>query len=110
MCTAASTCWRRKRPHCTKARATSGRVRRCAESDEVVFTKNSTEALNLVANVLAWAPAPYRVGPGDEIVITEMEHHSNIVPWQLLAERTGATLRWFGITDEGRLICLTSTT
>ena len=71
--------------------------------DEIVFTKNSTEALNLVANVLAWAPAPYRVGPGDEIVITEMEHHSNIVPWQLLAERTGATLRWFGITDEGRL-------
>ena len=43
------------------------------------------------------------VGPGDEIVITEMEHHSNIVPWQLLAQRTGATLRWFGITDEGRL-------
>jgi cysteine desulfurase/selenocysteine lyase len=43
------------------------------------------------------------VGPGDEIVITEMEHHSNIVPWQLLAERTGATLRWFGITDDGRL-------
>jgi cysteine desulfurase / selenocysteine lyase len=71
--------------------------------DEVVFTKNSTEALNLVANVLAWAPAPYHVGPGDEIVITEMEHHSNIVPWQLLAQRTGATLRWFGITDEGRL-------
>jgi cysteine desulfurase / selenocysteine lyase len=71
--------------------------------DEIVFTKNSTEALNLVANVLAWAPAPYGVRPGDEIVITEMEHHSNIVPWQLLAERTGATLRWFGITDEGRL-------
>jgi cysteine desulfurase/selenocysteine lyase len=71
--------------------------------DEIVFTKNSTEALNLVANVLAWAPAPYRVGPGDDIVITEMEHHSNIVPWQLLAERTGARLRWFGITDEGRL-------
>ena len=75
-----------------------------------MFTKNSTEALNLVANVLAWAPAPYRVGPGDEIVITEMEHHSNIVPWQLLAERTGATLRWFGITDEGRLDLSTSTT
>jgi cysteine desulfurase/selenocysteine lyase len=71
--------------------------------DEIVFTKNSTESLNLIANVLAWAPEPYRVGPGDEIVITEMEHHSNIVPWQLLAERTGATLRWFGITDEGRL-------
>jgi cysteine desulfurase/selenocysteine lyase len=78
--------------------------------DEVIFTKNSSEALNLVANTLAWAArsdgsaAPVAgLGPGDEIVITEMEHHSNIVPWQLLAERTGATLRWFGLTDEGRL-------
>ena len=44
-----------------------------------------------------------RLGPGDEIVISEMEHHSNIVPWQLLCERTGATLRWFGITDDGLL-------
>ena len=70
--------------------------------EEVVFTKNASEALNLVANVLAW-PSPHQVGPGDEIIITEMEHHSNIVPWQLLAERTGATLRWFGITDDGRL-------
>ncbi|HEY7043038.1 MAG TPA: cysteine desulfurase [Nocardioidaceae bacterium] len=71
--------------------------------DEVIFTKNITEALNLVANTLAWAQGPYAVGPGDEVVITQMEHHSNIVPWQLLTERTGATLRWFGITDEGRL-------
>jgi cysteine desulfurase/selenocysteine lyase len=70
--------------------------------DELIFTKNASEALNLVANTLAWA-SPYQIGPGDEIVITEMEHHSNIVPWQLLAERTGATLRWFGITDDGRL-------
>ena len=70
--------------------------------DEVIFTKNASEALNLVANTMAW-PSPLRVGPGDEIVITEMEHHSNIVPWQLLAQRTGATLRWFGITDGGRL-------
>jgi cysteine desulfurase/selenocysteine lyase len=70
--------------------------------DEVIFTKNASEALNLVANTMAWRSA-LQVGPGDEIVITEMEHHSNIVPWQLLAERTGATLRWFGITDEGRL-------
>jgi cysteine desulfurase/selenocysteine lyase len=70
--------------------------------DEVVFTKNASEALNLVANTMAWRSA-LQVGPGDEIVITEMEHHSNIVPWQLLAERTGATLRWFGITDDGRL-------
>jgi cysteine desulfurase / selenocysteine lyase len=70
--------------------------------DEVIFTKNASEAINLVANTLAWA-GDLRVGPGDEIVISEMEHHSNIVPWQLLCERTGATLRWFGVTDEGRL-------
>ncbi len=72
------------------------------ERDEVIFTKNASEALNLVANTLAWA-GEHQVGAGDEIVITEMEHHSNIVPWQLLAERTGATLRWFGLTDDGRL-------
>ncbi len=72
------------------------------DRDEVVFTKNASEALNLAANTLAW-PGPFQVGPGDEVVITEMEHHSNIVPWQLLTERTGATLRWFGITDDGRL-------
>jgi len=70
--------------------------------DEVVFTKNASEALNLAANTMAW-PGPLQVGPGDEVVITEMEHHSNIVPWQLLTERTGATLRWFGLTDDGRL-------
>ncbi|UYM04924.1 cysteine desulfurase [Solicola gregarius] len=71
--------------------------------DEIIFAKNISEGLNLVANVLAWAGPPYGVGEGDEIVITEMEHHSNIVPWQLLAQRRGATLRWFGLTDEGRL-------
>ena len=70
--------------------------------DEVIFTKNASEALNLAANTLAW-PGPFQVGPGDEVVITQMEHHSNIVPWQLLTERTGATLRWFGLTDDGRL-------
>jgi cysteine desulfurase/selenocysteine lyase len=70
--------------------------------DEVVFTKNASEALNLAANTLAW-PGPFQVGPGDEVVITEMEHHSNIVPWQLLTERTGATLRWFGLTEDGHL-------
>ena len=71
--------------------------------DEVIFTKNISEGLNLVANTLAWARGPLEVGEGDEVLITEMEHHSNIVPWQLLTERTGATLRWFGLTDEGRL-------
>jgi cysteine desulfurase/selenocysteine lyase len=68
--------------------------------DEVVFTKNASEALNLVARVLGDAG---RVNENTDVVITEMEHHSNIVPWQLLAERSGARLRWFGITDEGRL-------
>jgi cysteine desulfurase / selenocysteine lyase len=72
------------------------------DRDEVVFTKNITEGLNLLSNTLAW-PGPRQVGPGDEIVITEMEHHSNIVPWQLLCERTGATLRWFGLTEDGQL-------
>ncbi|HVK27529.1 MAG TPA: cysteine desulfurase [Nocardioides sp.] len=72
------------------------------DRDEVIFTKNASEALNLVANTLAWA-GDRQVGPGDEVVITEMEHHSNIVPWQLLTQRTGATLRWFGLTDDGRL-------
>jgi cysteine desulfurase / selenocysteine lyase len=71
--------------------------------DEVIFTKNASEAINLVANTMAWARGPLAVGPGDEVLITEMEHHSNIVPWQLLTERTGATLRWFGLTDDGRL-------
>jgi cysteine desulfurase / selenocysteine lyase len=71
--------------------------------DEVIFTKNASEAINLVANTLAWARGPLQVGEGDEVLITEMEHHSNIVPWQLLTERTGARLRWFGITDDGRL-------
>ena len=71
--------------------------------DEVIFTKNASEALNLVANSLAWATGDLAVGPGDEVLITEMEHHSNIVPWQLLTERKGATLRWFGLTDDGHL-------
>ena len=71
--------------------------------EEVVFTRNATEGLNLVAGTMAWAEGDLRVGPGDEVLITEMEHHSNIVPWQLLTQRTGATLRWFGLTDDGRL-------
>jgi cysteine desulfurase/selenocysteine lyase len=61
--------------------------------------RGATEGINLVAQT--WGRANIR--SGDEIVISGMEHHSNIVPWQLLCERTGATQRWFGITDEGRL-------
>lgn len=68
--------------------------------DEIIFTKNASEALNLVARVLGDAG---RVDADTDIVITEMEHHSNIVPWQQLAERSGATVRWFGLTDDGRL-------
>lgn len=71
-----------------------------ADEDEVVFTKNATEGINLVAYGLGNA---HRLGAGDRIVVTEMEHHANLVPWQQLAERTGATLDWFGLTDEGRL-------
>ncbi|MCL6644415.1 MAG: cysteine desulfurase [Dehalococcoidia bacterium] len=67
--------------------------------EEVVFTRNATEAINLVAR--AWGDA--NIGEGDEIVLTLMEHHSNIVPWQLLARRKGAVLRYAGITDDGKL-------
>ncbi|MER6062863.1 cysteine desulfurase [Streptomyces sp. NPDC001792] len=71
-----------------------------AAADEVVFTRNTTEGINLVAYALGNAG---RLGPGDRIVVTEMEHHANLVPWQQLAERTGAGLDWFGLTDDGRL-------
>ncbi len=76
-----------------------------AQHDEVVFTKNATEAYNLVAYSFGNAAAGSRfaIGPGDEVCVTEMEHHSNLVPWQMLCERTGATLRWLPLTDEGRL-------
>ena len=70
--------------------------------DEVIFAKNASEGINLVANTMAW-PGPLEVGVGDRVVITEMEHHSNIVPWQLLTQRKGAELRWFGLTDDGEL-------
>jgi cysteine desulfurase / selenocysteine lyase len=85
-----------------RARATVARFVG-AEHDEVVFTKNVTESINLVAYALSNPGSPVALGPGDEVCVTEMEHHSNLVPWQQLCERTGATLRWFGLTDEGRL-------
>ena len=75
-----------------------------ADYDELVFTKNATEALNTVAFVLGDNRAgQYQVGEGDEIVVTELEHHANLVPWQELARRTGATLRWYGVTEDGRI-------
>lgn len=72
--------------------------------DELVFTKNATEALNLVAFAMGDQRfGDHAVGPGDEIVISELEHHANLVPWQELSRRTGATLRWYGVTDDGRI-------
>ena len=74
-----------------------------AAPDEVIFTKNATEALNLVSYVLGDDRSAHVVGPGDVIVTTELEHHANLIPWQELARRTGATLRWYGVTDDGQL-------
>ncbi|HXP18058.1 MAG TPA: SufS family cysteine desulfurase [Streptosporangiaceae bacterium] len=90
-----------------------------ADPGEIVFTRNATEAANLVAysisNASVAGPGPggrragvpaagqLAIGPGDEVLITELEHHANLVPWQQLCERTGATLRWFGVTGEGRV-------
>ncbi|CAN7432873.1 cysteine desulfurase [Knoellia sp. LjRoot47] len=81
-----------------------------AQAQDVVFTKNATEALNLAAYAFSNSPHPgipgserFTLGEGDEVLVTEMEHHANLVPWQELCRRTGATLRWLSVTDEGRL-------
>jgi cysteine desulfurase/selenocysteine lyase len=83
-----------------------------ADPGEVVFTKNATEGINLVAYAMSNACVGgglgaecerFRLGPGDEIVVTELEHHANLVPWQELCRRTGATLRWYPVTEDGRL-------
>ena len=76
-----------------------------ASVDEIVFTKNATESLNLISYAMGNA-APgnrFHLKAGDSIVVTEMEHHANLIPWQQLAARTGATLKWFTVTDDGRL-------
>ena len=73
------------------------------QPSEVVFTKNATEGINLVAYALGDNRFEHAVGPGDVIVTTELEHHANLVPWQELARRTGATLRWYAVTDDGRI-------
>lgn len=75
-----------------------------AEHDEIAFTKNATEGLNLVAYVLGDDRAGRcRVQAGDTVVITELEHHANLVPWQELCRRTGATLKWYKVTSDGRI-------
>jgi cysteine desulfurase/selenocysteine lyase len=76
-----------------------------ASVDEIIFTKSATESLNLISYAMGNA-APgnrFHLQAGDSIVVTEMEHHANLIPWQQLAARTGATLKWFSVTDEGRL-------
>ena len=82
-----------------------------ARADEIVFTKNATESINVVAYAFTNGTTGggggqgdrFRLGPGDEVVVTEMEHHANLVPWQEVCRRTGASLRWLSVTDEGRL-------
>ena len=87
-----------------------------AKPDDIVFTKNATEAINLVSYAFLNATLKSQRGvslpegserfilrEGDEILVTEMEHHANLVPWQELCDKTGATLRWIGLTEDGRL-------
>ena len=75
-----------------------------ADRDEIAFTKNATEALNEVAYVLSDERAgDLYVGEGDTVVITDLEHHANLVPWQELCARTGATLKWYSMTEDGRI-------
>ena len=87
-----------------------------AEASDLIFTKNATEALNLVSygflNATVQAARSggsdsesqrFVLAEGDEVVVTEMEHHANLIPWQELCDKTGAVLRWIGLTDEGRL-------
>ena len=74
-----------------------------AQADEVIFTKSATESLNFLAYSFGNKNSKICLKAGDEIVISEMEHHANLIPWQQLAERVGAKLRWLPITSEGRL-------
>ena len=91
------------------ARATVAGFVHAASPSEVVWTANATDALNLVAHGIASASRGrggaaaerFRIGPGDEVLVTEAEHHANLVPWQELAAATGATLRWVPVADDG---------
>ncbi len=82
-----------------KARVKVARFINARQSKQVIFTRNTTESINLVA--YSWGGA--NISAGDLIVLTEMEHHSNLIPWQLLAQRTGARLEFVPVTDEGLL-------
>src|SRR5262249_18381005 len=82
------------------ARASVGRFIGAPSSDSIVFTRGTTESINLVAT--AWGTA--NLGSGDVILITEMEHHANLIPWQILAKRTGATLQYLPVQGEEALV------
>ncbi len=82
------------------ARETVRRFLNAGHADEIVFTRNATSAINLVANVLGQK----EIGEGDEIVLSIMEHHANIVPWHFLRERHGAVLKWLPMNDRGELL------
>ena len=86
--------------HYETARETARRFLNAEHSDEIIFTRNATGAINLVARSFGEP----RIGEGDEIVITIMEHHANIVPWHFLRERNGAVLKWAPMTDRGELL------
>ena len=76
-----------------------------ADVDEVIFTKSATESINAIAYSMgnAETESRFHISKGDRIVVSEMEHHANLIPWQELAKRTGAELVWFKVTDDGRL-------
>ncbi|HEV2638671.1 MAG TPA: family 2A encapsulin nanocompartment cargo protein cysteine desulfurase [Actinocrinis sp.] len=82
------------------ARTTVARFIGAGSAEEIVFVRGTTEAINLVAK--AWGPA--NVGPGDEIVISHLEHHANIVPWQMLAEQTGAKIKVIPVDEDGQIL------
>jgi cysteine desulfurase / selenocysteine lyase len=74
-----------------------------AKSNEVIFTKSATESLNMIAYSFGNPDSRINIKAGDQIVVTEMEHHANLIPWQQLAKRTGAELRWLSVTADGRI-------
>ena len=74
-----------------------------ARSNEVIFTKSATESLNIIAYSFGNPDSRINIKAGDQIVVTEIEHHANLIPWQQLAKRTGAELRWLSVTADGRI-------
>jgi cysteine desulfurase/selenocysteine lyase len=74
-----------------------------ANPAEVIFTKSATESLNVLAYSFGNSNSGIHIGKGDEIVVTELEHHANLIPWQQLAKRTGAKIRWFNVSENGRI-------